>query len=209
MGCIMYEIRVGRKPFNNDWEVLKRSESSEPIRFPIAVEGSGDTDLLALISEMLSLDPSYRPAARSLTEKFSAICSSSFPSAPTTSPSNSRRIPISILGLPVPTDFEQFPRILSLDDEGIRGLSSLFILREIMEEIRTQTEATETPLPCQYFDLISGSGTGGLIAIMLGRLRMVHFPNSTAVNNLNSRLTNASRSTQLFREVYLISNQCC
>lgn len=28
------------------------------------------------------------------------------------------------------------------------------------------------PRPCDYFDLIAGSGTGGLIAIMLGRLRM-------------------------------------
>lgn len=28
------------------------------------------------------------------------------------------------------------------------------------------------PRPCDYFDLIVGTGTGGLIAIMLGRLRM-------------------------------------
>ncbi|RVX69076.1 hypothetical protein B0A52_06789 [Exophiala mesophila] len=29
-----------------------------------------------------------------------------------------------------------------------------------------------TPKPCDYFDLIGGTGTGGLIAIMLGRLRL-------------------------------------
>jgi patatin-like phospholipase/acyl hydrolase len=42
-----------------------------------------------------------------------------------------------------------------------------------MEEIQRQTGAQETPRPCEYFDLIGGTSTGGLIAIMLGRLRMV------------------------------------
>jgi Patatin-like phospholipase len=70
-------------------------------------------------------------------------------------------------------DITHCPRILSLDGGGVRGLSSLLILREIMEEIGRQSKVEETPLPCEYFDLIGGTGTGGLIAIMLGRLRMV------------------------------------
>lgn len=69
---------------------------------------------------------------------------------------------------------EHQPQLLSLDGGGVRGLSSLLILREIMEEIQRQSGAEETPLPCHYFDLIGGTSTGGLIAIMLGRLRMVH-----------------------------------
>jgi patatin-like phospholipase/acyl hydrolase len=69
------------------------------------------------------------------------------------------------------------PRILALDGGGVRGLSSLLILREIMEEIERQSGAERTPLPCEYFDLIGGTSTGGLIAIMLGRLRMVRFRN--------------------------------
>lgn len=68
---------------------------------------------------------------------------------------------------------EHQPRLLSLDGGGVRGLSSLLILREIMEEIQRQSDAEDIPLPCQYFDLIGGTSTGGLIAIMLGRLRMV------------------------------------
>ena len=58
----------------------------------------------------------------------------------------------------------------------MRGLSSLLILREIMKDIELQIEATELK-PCEYFDLIGGTSTGGLIAIMLGTLGMVflHF----------------------------------
>jgi len=68
------------------------------------------------------------------------------------------------------------PRILSLDGGGVRGLSSLLILREIMEDIDHRTGASEPPRPCEYFDLIGGTSTGGLIAIMLGLLGMVMFP---------------------------------
>jgi Patatin-like phospholipase len=70
-------------------------------------------------------------------------------------------------------DIRHLPRILSLDGGGVRGLSSLLILREIMDEIGRRSHTPEPPLPHQYFDLIGGTGTGGLIAIMLGRLRMV------------------------------------
>ncbi|KAJ9656038.1 hypothetical protein H2201_008664 [Coniosporium apollinis] len=63
-------------------------------------------------------------------------------------------------------------RVLSFDGGGIRGVSSLIILQRIMEEIRDKNELPEVPRPCDYFDLIGGTSTGGLIAIMLGRLGM-------------------------------------
>ena len=100
--------------------------------------------------------------------------------------------------------------ILSLDGGGIRGYSSLLILRELMKAIgefernwpaspaessfhplkppgvdsgcpptypKINTEYPETNasspwLPCHYFDYMAGTSTGGLISIMLGRLRM-------------------------------------
>jgi patatin-like phospholipase/acyl hydrolase len=65
------------------------------------------------------------------------------------------------------------PRILSLDGGGVRGLSSILILQQLVEEIGRRKHTVTTPLPCECFDLIGGTGTGGLIAIMLGRLRMV------------------------------------
>ena len=75
-------------------------------------------------------------------------------------------------------------RILSLDGGGMRGLSSLLILRTIMERIKLANRLSQTPKPCEYFDLIGGTSTGGLIAIMLGRLRLV-----SAFNNLCRKLT--------------------
>ena len=72
-----------------------------------------------------------------------------------------------------PSRLQYTPRILSLDGGGVRGLSSLLILREIMEDIGQRIGAPETPKPCDYFDLIGGTSTGGLIAIMLGLLGMV------------------------------------
>ncbi|SPO02864.1 uncharacterized protein DNG_05541 [Cephalotrichum gorgonifer] len=67
---------------------------------------------------------------------------------------------------------EPLLRVLSLDGGGIRGKSSLIILEKIMERIRDSEGLREVPRPCDYFDLIGGTSTGGIIAIMLGRLRM-------------------------------------
>ena len=83
-------------------------------------------------------------------------------------------------------------RVLALDGGGVRGLSSLLLLPEIMENIERETGADETPLPCQYFNLIGGTSTGGLIAIMLGRLEMVN----TLYNTADYRVwMNVSRPT--------------
>jgi len=72
------------------------------------------------------------------------------------------------------------PRILALDGGGVRGLSSLLIVQRLLHEVQRVMEENgcptadgKPPLPCEYFDLICGTSTGGLIAIMLGRLQMV------------------------------------
>ncbi|KAL0942147.1 patatin-like phospholipase [Colletotrichum truncatum] len=68
-------------------------------------------------------------------------------------------------------------RILSLDGGGVRGYSMLIIIQELMHRTYVEIEGraphrNEIPKPCDHFDLIVGTGTGGLIALMLGRLRL-------------------------------------
>jgi len=58
--------------------------------------------------------------------------------------------------------------LLAVDGGGVRGISSLLILKKLMESLNPD----DPPKPCNYFDMIGGTSTGGLIAIMLGRLHM-------------------------------------
>ncbi|KAI9691233.1 MAG: hypothetical protein M1822_008853 [Bathelium mastoideum] len=64
--------------------------------------------------------------------------------------------------------------LLSLDGGGVRGLSSLYILQGLMQRLNheRQKDGLLAVKPCDVFDLIGGTSTGGLIAIMLGRLKM-------------------------------------
>ncbi|EON62134.1 hypothetical protein W97_01353 [Coniosporium apollinis CBS 100218] len=60
------------------------------------------------------------------------------------------------------------PSLLCFDGGGVRGLSSLYLAKQLMESINQDAP----PKPCEVFDMIGGTSTGGLIAIMLGRLEM-------------------------------------
>ncbi|KAF2634528.1 FabD/lysophospholipase-like protein [Massarina eburnea CBS 473.64] len=79
--------------------------------------------------------------------------------------------------------------ILTLDGGGIRGYASLIIIQRLMHEIaecEKRMEDSHGPvpdsgrrtfnedelLPCHYFDYMYGTSTGGLISVMLARLRM-------------------------------------
>ncbi|KAH8823285.1 acyl transferase/acyl hydrolase/lysophospholipase [Flagelloscypha sp. PMI_526] len=67
-------------------------------------------------------------------------------------------------------------RILVIDGEGspsIGVVSPVRVLGEMMSRIAFDDDTTpESILPCDYFDLIVGSGDGGWLALMLGRLGM-------------------------------------
>lgn len=75
--------------------------------------------------------------------------------------------------------------LLALDGGGVRGASELVILEELMHRIRFKIWTNQKkqnprlkfsqvpePKPCDYFDLCGGTSTGGIIAILLARLRL-------------------------------------
>ena len=52
------------------------------------------------------------------------------------------------------------------DGGGVRGLSSLYILQRLMRLINAEREAESLPRlkPCEVFDLIGGTSTGGFVS---------------------------------------------
>ncbi|KAI8188958.1 Vegetative incompatibility protein HET-E-1 [Colletotrichum sp. SAR 10_65] len=63
-------------------------------------------------------------------------------------------------------------RLLSLDGGGIRGVSSILVLKEVMRQVNIDRKPEDHLQPWQVFDLIGGTSTGGIIALMLGCLRI-------------------------------------
>ncbi|CZR60142.1 uncharacterized protein PAC_10038 [Phialocephala subalpina] len=82
-------------------------------------------------------------------------------------------------------------RLLSLDGGGVRGLSTIIILRHIMKNV---SRGLGKPVePRDFFDMIGGTSTGGLIAIMIGRLGLTLDQCQTAYLKLSKRIFNPSR----------------
>ncbi|KAL2267335.1 hypothetical protein VTJ83DRAFT_4612 [Remersonia thermophila] len=63
-------------------------------------------------------------------------------------------------------------RVLCLDSGGVKVLSSLYILERLLYRIKPEDDPRQRIKPCDAFDIIVGSGMGGLLAIMLGVLEM-------------------------------------
>ena len=53
--------------------------------------------------------------------------------------------------------------LLSLDGGGVRGLSTLYILRALMQRLNDERQEAKLDRvkPCEIFDLIGGTSTGG------------------------------------------------
>lgn len=59
--------------------------------------------------------------------------------------------------------------LLSLDGGGVRGLSTLYILKSIMGRLNQERKNDSLPpvKPCEVFDLIGGTSTGGQVHLVL------------------------------------------
>ena len=55
--------------------------------------------------------------------------------------------------------------LLSLDGGGVRGLSTLYILKGLMTQLnnKRQDAGQSAVKPCEVFDLIGGTSTGGYV----------------------------------------------
>ncbi|KAH8822492.1 hypothetical protein DL96DRAFT_1684203 [Flagelloscypha sp. PMI_526] len=63
-------------------------------------------------------------------------------------------------------------RLLAFDGGGLRAISQALIVRDMLHRLEDDHQLSHPAKACDYFDMICGSGLGGLLAIMCGILRM-------------------------------------
>ncbi|KAK4888939.1 hypothetical protein LTR27_012219 [Elasticomyces elasticus] len=93
--------------------------------------------------------------------------------------------------------------LLSLDGGGVRGLSTLYVLKHIMDRLNAarKQKGLGSVKPCEIFDVIGGTSTGGLIAIMLGRLGMDVTECIQAYKDMMKGIFEQSRPAKLWAKV--------
>jgi serine/threonine protein kinase len=72
MGCILFEIATGQKPFANDTMVTEYSRGGSPleIRCNLITGQDGEEFISSSIRDMLQTEPSFRPASADLCTRF-------------------------------------------------------------------------------------------------------------------------------------------
>jgi len=58
-------------------------------------------------------------------------------------------------------------------------MSGLLILQEIMQRIQYKENLDSVPLPCEYFDMIGGTSTGGFVTIISPKLWYIPLTSSS------------------------------
>ncbi len=91
-------------------------------------------------------------------------------------------------------------RILTLDGGGLQAASTLLILDKVLEKIAKENgddPEHRTSRPCDVFDTIAGIGTGGWLAILLGRFRMDITSCMLEWQNLVRRIASKSKTEEV------------
>ena len=88
--------------------------------------------------------------------------------------------------------------LLSLDGGGVRGLSTLYILRSIMFRLNAErkTQGLHEVKPCDVFDLIGGTSTGGYVHMKSNMARL------TFQNYCNYAWTTCDERGRMYQDLY-------
>ncbi|CAG8592889.1 14986_t:CDS:2, partial [Acaulospora colombiana] len=84
---------------------------------------------------------------------------------------------------------------------GVNPLSALYIIDEMLQRLKFDIEFDEDLRACDWFDMIIGSGNGGIVALLLGRLRMTASQAIKACNSLVTVLVTAPAEKKKEREL--------
>ncbi|KAI0842839.1 FabD/lysophospholipase-like protein [Hypoxylon sp. FL0890] len=95
--------------------------------------------------------------------------------------------------------------LLALDGGGIRGICELRVLDEIMKRVQKAQNLSSLPRPCDYFHLMAGTSTGGLVAILLSRFKMTTTDAIAAYYDFSGRIF--SRKNKKYRKSYFIGHE--
>jgi len=98
-------------------------------------------------------------------------------------------------------------KLLSLDGSGVKGFFTILIIQRLIDEAqRLEGNSNSGKRPCDYFDLIGGTSTGGLLAIMLGRLQMDANSCIVAYRSLSKKVFYRNSWLQFLRPFHTIGS---
>jgi len=129
LGCVIYEIFTGKRAFSSDWAVMEYGSNNESLALPNIWRPEFLRPLQGLLTAIFARTPLLRPSAKSILPVLSEM-------AATPPESNLSERPEISRGRSNTVRLEKpRRRILSLDGGGIRGLTLLLVIKEIMDEV--------------------------------------------------------------------------